>query len=169
MNREIAHKLLQVVEDSYRRTAELKIEVIEDDSIPRPNPGQVVPMPMDPLIIDLDRDGKVSTSSEMRYFDLDGNGIAERTTWAATGDGLLVLDRDGDGKITSGKELFGDATILANGKKAVSGFQALSELDSNGDGIIDARDELFSQLRVWADMNEDGDFADGELYTLEEL
>ena len=121
------------------------------------------------MIIDLNRDGKVSTVAEKRYFDLDGNGIAERVSWAATGDGFLVLDRDGDGVITSGKELFGDATILSNGKKAVSGFEALAELDSNGDGIIDARDEMFSQLRVWADMNEDGVFGDRELFTLEEL
>ena len=61
-------------------------------------------MPKDPLILDLDRDGKVSTTPGKRYFDMDANGVAERVSWAASGDGFLVMDRDGDGKITSGRE-----------------------------------------------------------------
>jgi hypothetical protein len=57
------------------------------------------------MVIDLNHDGKVSTSSGTRYFDVDGNGFLEQMKWAAPGDGLLVMDRDGDGKITTGKEL----------------------------------------------------------------
>lgn len=140
-----------------------------DDDIREPqfkNPVQVF---RDPLIIDLNRDGKVSTTRQSRYFDLDANGFAEKASWAASGDGLLVLDRDGDGIITSGKELFGDSTVMSNGKVAISGFQALADLDSNKDGVIDAKDELFSQLRVWADLHGDGIFADHELISLEEV
>lgn len=125
--------------------------------------------PKDPLIIDLNRDGKVSTTPGKRYFDMDANGIAERVSWAGDGDGFLVLDRDDDGKITSGLEMFGDYTIMSNGKVAISGFQALADLDSNKDGIIDAKDELFSKLRIWADRDGDGVFGDKELFSLEEL
>ena len=57
-----------------------------------PDPPQVR---VDPLILDLDRDGKVSTTAGKRYFDLDANGIAERASWAASGDGFLAMDRDG--------------------------------------------------------------------------
>lgn len=133
---------------------------------PASNPPQI---PRDPLIIDLNRNGKVSTTPGMRYFDMDANGIAERVSWAGDGDGFLVLDRNGDGKITSGRELFGDNTMMSDGRIAVSGFQALADFDSNKDGIIDARDEVFSQLRIWADKDGDGVFGDGEFYTLEEV
>jgi hypothetical protein len=123
----------------------------------------------DPLVIDLNRDGTVNTTQDKRYFDLDADGLIEQTAWAAPGEGILVLDRDGDGRITSGRELFGDRTVMSNGKVATSGFQALSDLDSNGDGIIDSNDAMFSELRVWADKDEDGVFGDEELFTLEEL
>jgi Ca2+-binding RTX toxin-like protein len=136
---------------------------------PPPPPTITQVLRVDPLIIDLNRDGKVSTTQEKVYFDLDANGIAERVSWAVPGDGFLVLDRDGDGKITSGLELFGDNTVMSNGKVAVSGFEALADLDSNGDGIIDALDAVYAQLRVWADKDGDGVFGNGEFYTLEEL
>ena len=123
----------------------------------------------DPLILDLNRDGKVSTTSGKRYFDMDANGVAERVSWAASGDGFLVMDRDGDGKITSGRELFGDHTVMSDGRVAASGFQALADLDSNKDGKIDASDEAFGRLRVWSDKDGDGKFEDHELSTLEEM
>jgi Ca2+-binding RTX toxin-like protein len=126
-------------------------------------------VPGDPLIVDMDRDGKISTSSGMMYFDIDANGMIEQTKWAAGGDGLIVMDRDGDGKITSGRELFGDYTVMSDGRVAKSGFEALADLDSNKDGIIDARDEMFSQLRIWMDADGDGVFGDHELFTLDEV
>ena len=91
-------------------------------------------------------------------------------SWAASGDGFLALDRDGDGdgKITSGRELFGDHTVMSDGRVATSGFQALADLDSNKDGKIDASDEEFGRLRVWSDMDGNGKFEDHELSTLEE-
>ena len=52
----------------------------------------------DPLILDLNRDGKVSTTAGKRYFDMDANGVAERVSWAASGDASLAMDRDGDGR-----------------------------------------------------------------------
>jgi hypothetical protein len=60
------------------------------------------------------------------YFDHDGNGFAERTGWVDPRDGLLAMDRNDDGIINDGKELFGDRTILKNGQRATDGFQSLA-------------------------------------------
>ena len=128
------------------------------------------PPPGSPIILDLDGDGVETTGIKSgAYFDHDGNGFAEQTGWAVSDDGLLVLDRNGDGTINDGKELFGDQTILQNGQRAVDGFQALAELDNNADGIVDADDVLFSRLKVWKDIDGDGYSAHDELFTLDEL
>ena len=113
---------------------------------------------VDPLILDLNGDGLATTNLDQSdvYFDLDSNGFAERTAWIDANDGLLVLDRDGDGKITNGQELFGDQTLLSNGTRATSGFEALREFDDNKDGKIDASDIIYLKLKVWQDLNRDG-------------
>jgi hypothetical protein len=103
------------------------------------------------------------------YFDHDGNGFAQLTGWVGANDGLLVWDRNGNGVIDNGGELFGDNTVLTNGLNAVNGFAALAEHDSNGDGVIDANDAIWSELRVWRDLSQDGITREGELVTLDEL
>jgi hypothetical protein len=55
-----------------------------------------------------------------------------------------------------GRELYGDTTLLANGQKATTGYQALAEEDSNGDGQIDANDANWNELHLWQDRNQDG-------------
>jgi len=110
-----------------------------------------------PLVFDLDDDGIETTIVGYgTYFDHDGNGFAERTGWVGPDDGFLVMDRNGNGYIDNGTELFGNHTILSNGKKAANGFQALAELDDNKDGKIDASDAAYSQLKVWQDLDSDG-------------
>ncbi|OAM30122.1 hypothetical protein A7P96_05690 [Eikenella sp. NML03-A-027] len=101
-------------------------------------------------------------------FDHDGDGIRTASGWVGKEDGLLVYDRNGDGIINNGSELFGDATHLKNGGMAAHGFAALADLDDNGDGKIDAADKAFSSLRVWRDLNQDGISQEGELLTLEQ-
>lgn len=124
---------------------------------------------VDPLIFDIDGDGLKPTSIlDGAYFDLDGNGKKERMSWVGSGDGLLVYDRNENGVIDDGKELFSNFTILANGTLAQSGLQALAEFDKNKDGIIDESDNIFSRLRLWMD-NGDGISEAGELKTLKEL
>ncbi|MDM3860443.1 MAG: hypothetical protein PT118_11490, partial [Aphanizomenon gracile PMC644.10] len=120
-----------------------------------------------PIILDLDGNG-VDTISKSAgvHFDLDGNKFAETTGWVGKNDGLLVLDKNGNGKIDDGSELFGNNTLLKNGNKAANGFAALSELDSNKDSKIDAADSDYSQLRVWKDSNSNGVVDTGELLTL---
>ena len=123
---------------------------------------------VDPLILDLDGDGIETTNlvGSTAYFDLDVNGFAERTGWVNSDDGLLVLDRNANGAIDNGQELFGDRTLLQNGTPATSGFQALAEFDINADGKLDASDNIFSQLRIWQDVNGDGVSIASELKTL---
>ncbi|MBT0962389.1 calcium-binding protein [Denitromonas iodatirespirans] len=123
-----------------------------------------------PLILDLNGDGFSTTSIEDgAYFDHDADGIKTSGGWVGGGDGLLVLDRDGNGAIDSGRELFGNNTLLSSGEKAAEGFAALADLDSNADGAIDAADAAWNTLRVWVDTDADGISDDGELHSLDSL
>ena len=90
--------------------------------------------PRDPIILDLDGDGleTVGLASNI-YFDHDGDGVLTKTGWVGKDDALLVWDRNGNGSIDTGAELFGDFTPLPNGTLAPNGFAALAALDSNGD------------------------------------
>ena len=87
------------------------------------------------------------------------SGEPTRTDWPTARTPWLAIDRDGDGAITSGAELFGDATRLPDGAAARNGFSALAPLDANGDGVIDRRDPMFATLLLWTDR--DGDHASG--------
>ncbi|MGD7201199.1 calcium-binding protein [Ralstonia pseudosolanacearum] len=134
---------------------------------------------VDPLILDLDGDGlEITALAAGVLFDANGDGIKTGSAWAGADDGLLVWDRNGNGQIDSGLELFGDETILASGEKAKHGFAALSELDTGsivggvtigaGDGIFDANDAQYANLRIWRDLNQDGISQANELQTLAE-
>ena len=115
----------------------------------------------DPIVIDLDEDGvEVSDVKQGVRFDLNGDGIKEQTAFADGGDGVLVLDRNGNGVIDSGKELLGDQNGAANG------FAELAQYDDNLDHAIDAKDAIFERLRVWVDRNSDGISQRAELLTL---
>jgi Ca2+-binding RTX toxin-like protein len=126
----------------------------------------------DPLVLDLDGDGIETTglnASAPILFDSDADGVKTATGWVRPDDGILVMDRNGNGVIDSGRELFGDETLLANGSLATNGYQALAALDSNGDHKISAQDTSFASLRVWQDANQDGVSQSGELRTLQQL
>ena len=125
----------------------------------------------DPLTLDLDGDGietLASNGHKGALFDHDKNGIRTATGWVGKDDGFLVYDRNGDGVVNDGGELFGDNTLLKNGERAANGYQALADLDDNGDGKVDAADSAFAKLRVWRDLNQDGISQEGELLTLNE-
>ncbi|PKO24724.1 MAG: hypothetical protein CVU35_07840 [Betaproteobacteria bacterium HGW-Betaproteobacteria-8] len=126
----------------------------------------------DPLTFDLDGDGLETlgiNSNNPILFDHDGDGIKNATGWVNSDDAFLVLDRNGNGTIDNGQELFGDSTIKSNGQTATDGFDALADLDTNSDGVIDANDAQFSNLRLWRDLNQDGISQSGELFTLNDL
>jgi len=137
------------------------------DNLPRED-GYIV---YDPLTLDLDGDGIEAIASNGHkgaLFDHDKDGIRTATGWISKDDGLLIYDRNGDGVVNDGSELFGDNTLLKNGERAANGYQALAELDDNGDGKVDTADSAFAHLRVWRDLNQDGISQEGELLTLEE-
>nr|WP_246432181.1 hypothetical protein [Xanthomonas theicola] len=83
----------------------------------------------DPLTLDLDGDGIETISADRGVmFDHDGDGVRSGSGWVSADDGLLVMDRNGNGVIDNGGELFGADTMLSNGGKAASGFDALRDL-----------------------------------------
>ncbi|WP_179958211.1 calcium-binding protein [Chitinimonas arctica] len=140
--------------------------------------GQKVPQRRDPLVLDIDGDGveTVGVANSLVLFDHDADGIKTKTGWTRADDGFLVLDRNGNGTIDDGRELFGDATPLngngsmdTQGGIAANGFAALAKEDSNNDGKIDAADARWGRLRMWQDANQDGISQANELKTLAAL
>ncbi|OPH35828.1 helix-turn-helix domain-containing protein, partial [Moraxella equi] len=126
----------------------------------------------DPIVLDLDGDGIETIAHDKlkkAVFDHDGDGIAHATGWVKKDDGILVLDRNGDGVINDGREVFGDSMILSTGETAKHGYEALADLDSDGNGKINADDTKFDELRVWRDLDSDGVSDVGELFGLHEL
>ncbi len=128
------------------------------------DPAPIEPPRCEPLVLDMDKDGFISTVSleeSTAYFDLTGDGIKEKVGWLQANDGLVAYDKSGNGKIDGIDEVFGNQTVY--------GFDELRETaDSNYDGIIDRRDELYNQLKIWQDTNQDGTSQADELKSLSE-
>jgi large repetitive protein len=116
-----------------------------------------------PVVLDLDGDGVEFVSSDAgARFDFNGDGVAESTAWVGADDGLLVIDRNGDGLINSRSE-------LVFGQGGLSDLQGLAlNYDSNGDGQLDASDAAFAGFGVWRDANSNGITDPGELQSLSE-
>ncbi len=122
---------------------------------------------IDPLALDLNNNGIETISANGTVlFDHDGDGIKNGTGWLKPTDGWLVLDRNNNNLIDSGKELFGVDTVKSNGQKASDGFDALADNDTNQDNTIDALDSVFTNLRIWRDLNQDGVSQTEELTSL---
>ncbi len=96
-------------------------------------------------------------------------GSPVETAWPTAATPWIALDRDRDGAITSGRELFGDATLLPGGETATHGFAALAALDADGNGTIDRRDPAFASLLIWTDRDSDGASTPSELRPLSEV
>ena len=126
----------------------------------------------DPIALDLNGNGietLAANGHDGALFDHERSGIRTGTGWVHSNDGILVYDRNGDGKINNGGELFGDNTLLKDGSTAAHGFAALAELDENGDGKVDAADSAFKKLGVWRDLNHNGISEEGEISSLEDV
>ena len=99
-------------------------------------------------------------------FDLAGAEMSTVTDWPAASTPWLALDRDGDGAIENGSELFGSMTKLASGGRAKNGFQALRDLDDDGDGKLTAKDAAFAKIVLWADADRDRVSSKSEMKSL---
>lgn len=127
-----------------------------------------------PIIINLDGTAfNLTSARDGVKFDIMGDGHPVRMAWTAAQSTVAFLALPHDGKITSGKDLFGNFTPQPPSKHR-NGFLALAVYDlpengGNGDGVIDARDAIFSSLRLWIDRNHDGIAQPEEIYTLTEM
>ncbi len=95
---------------------------------------------VDPLVINLEGN-PASFSDQTFFFDLNGDGKEEELAELSAGSGFLALDKNHDGKINDGNELFGT--------KSGDGFKDLSAYDEDGNGWIDENDSVFKDLKVW--------------------
>lgn len=124
--------------------------VVEADGVPHPDVCGFTP-----LAIDFDGGALALQRSSAASFDIAANGACLDVDWPSRDMAWLVMDRDGDGAIADGSELFGSGTPMPDRKMPRNGFAALAVLDDDRDGSITYADPRFAALALWFDRDED--------------
>ncbi|OQW63987.1 MAG: hypothetical protein A4S17_00305 [Proteobacteria bacterium HN_bin10] len=129
-------------------------------------PSVITPGGLPPIVFDLDGGGisLISRPSSRVMFDADNDGAVQRTGWFGPGEGVLALDRNGDGLIGSGAEI----SFVQDVAGAQTDLEGLRAYDSNGNGFFDLNDARFGEFRIWQDANSDGVSQASELKVLSE-
>jgi hypothetical protein len=120
-----------------------------------PTTGLVDNAQFRPITLDLSGNGRIDVLANAAVsvaFDWDDTGYHKQVSWVAAQDGFLVLDRNLDGRIDHGSELFSNPGLA----DSIKGVRSLNWADANADGLIDASDPVFTALRVWRDHNGNG-------------
>lgn len=120
-----------------------------------------------PVALDLDGDGIETAGKDASgvAFDVDDSGFLKRTGWLGGDDAFLTLDRNYNGQVDSGREMFSNGTV-ALGRR---GLAAMAWVDANYDGKLTEADPVWNELRVWRDANGNGAEDAGETKTLADL
>ncbi|MEA2337810.1 MAG: hypothetical protein QOE82_1817, partial [Thermoanaerobaculia bacterium] len=169
MNQQIPQS--PVITGEERTTADQGTHVIYEGTT-REGCADMMDCHMSPIILDLDRSGfKLTSIADGVSFDLNGDGIPERTGWTrgGTSEALLWLDQNDNGVVDDGTELFGSA-YGANGFDQLAAWDQSHAGDviygGNDNGAIDPGDSAWKRLRLWIDRNHDGV---SQIFTLDQL
>lgn len=117
-----------------------------------------------PIILDLDGGGVTTLSAGLSIsrYDMDGDGIGDDTSWMGRGEGMLFLDRDGNGTLSDA----GEFSFVGDVANAASDLVGLRAFDSNGDGRLGVGDSRFGDFRIWRDRDGNGVVGHGEILFL---
>ncbi len=117
-----------------------------------------------PIILDLDGGGveTLSAAESNASYDMDGDGIGDDTSWFGRGEGLLFLDRDGNGTLSNA----GEMSFTGDVANARSDLEGLAAFDSNRDGQLSSADANFTSFKIWRDRDGDGIVDAREIMTL---
>ncbi|MDD4950697.1 S-layer family protein [Sulfuricurvum sp.] len=120
-----------------------------------------------PVVLDLNGDGihTIDKSVSGVNFDVDNSGFLKQTAWIDGQDAFLTLDRNYNGTVDSGKEMFSNSAVALGSR----GLAGMAWVDANYDGKLTSSDPVWNELKVWQDANSDGQQEDGETHILSEM